>query len=245
MFCPNCGEMIQDNAAFCPNCGAIINKGANDVPAAAEAVVEEIAPAAVEAVVEEVAPAAVEAVEEAVAPAVNDLPEVVIPDEDEWKPTAPHLETEIPEIKPVEEPSAPWLKSAGITHEEKPVSLQKPAAEPAPAPAPVQPAPYTPAPASSAMVDSLSSSALTFGILSVCFCWVPILSIMALVFGAVAKKKGNTVRAMNGSITGKAKAGHILGCVGLGCSIGMTVFWTVYIILLVGVACAYSSYRYW
>lgn len=60
--------------------------------------------------------------------------------------------------------------------------------------------------------------------------------IPGIILGAMAKKQAQQFMAANGGrIFGKAKVGSILGRVGFGLGIGMTIFWAFYFIVIVGI----------
>ena len=69
-------------------------------------------------------------------------------------------------------------------------------------------------------------STLAFGILSLVFG-----PILAIIFGAIGRKKGNAYIAQGGTLTGAAKVGFILSKVGLILGIISTVFLVIYIVL--------------
>lgn len=75
-----------------------------------------------------------------------------------------------------------------------------------------------------------SVKALVFGVLSLCFFYVPILGI---IFANIARSTGAAILSMNprGAARGLAKAGRITGTVGLPLSIVYTVIIGLYILL--------------
>lgn len=85
--------------------------------------------------------------------------------------------------------------------------------------------------------------AMVFGIIAISFSTAPIFSIMAIIFGALARKWATPI-IFNYPYTGArlfAKAGRITGSIGLGLGIGFTVFWALYFVLLfvlMGIAAA-------
>ena len=90
--------------------------------------------------------------------------------------------------------------------------------------------------------DDGSGSILTFGILGLALCEVPILG---LIFAIMAIKKSGAFAATHGGTCyGKAKVGRILGIVGLVASIIMTIYWVVFIIACGAAASSYSHYYY-
>ena len=76
---------------------------------------------------------------------------------------------------------------------------------------------------------------LVFGILSLCFFYVPVLGI---IFACIARKSGAEILSMNprGAAKGLAKAGKITGTVGLPFSIIYTVIIGLYILLFIAAA---------
>ena len=69
---------------------------------------------------------------------------------------------------------------------------------------------------------------LVFGILS-----LVLGPILAIIFGAIGRKKGKAYIAQGGTLTGASKVGFILSKVGLILGIISTVFLVIYIILIV------------
>lgn len=81
---------------------------------------------------------------------------------------------------------------------------------------------------------------MIFGILSLQFSCAPILSILGIIFGALAKKWASSI-IDNYPYTGArlfAKAGHITGKIGVILGIIFTVFWAIYFTVLFGVLIA-------
>ncbi len=74
---------------------------------------------------------------------------------------------------------------------------------------------------------------LVFGILGLAFACTMIFSILGIIFSAIAMSKGSTFRMATGTIYGKAKVGRILGKAGLITGIIMSVFFVIYVIVLV------------
>ncbi len=69
---------------------------------------------------------------------------------------------------------------------------------------------------------------LVFGILSLCFACTFFLSFLGIIFGAISQSKSKTALSSNGSLSGKARTGRILGKVGLILGIVMTAIFAVY-----------------
>lgn len=78
--------------------------------------------------------------------------------------------------------------------------------------------------------SELASKALLYGILSVAFCEFPILSILAIIFGNLAKKYAGMHQNEFGYVLGKAGVGRGLGIGGTIAGIVMTVIWAIYFI---------------
>lgn len=85
---------------------------------------------------------------------------------------------------------------------------------------------YNAAPAQSVDAGSL----MIKGILAIALCWT---GIAGLILGSMAKKMAVQFMAQNnGQIFGKAKVGSILGRIGFGFGLGMTIFWGVYFLII-------------
>lgn len=72
---------------------------------------------------------------------------------------------------------------------------------------------------------------LTFGILSLVFSVV-----LGIIFGAIGRKKGKEFVAQGGELTGASKVGFILSKVGLILSILSTIFFVIYMIVIIAAA---------
>lgn len=76
-------------------------------------------------------------------------------------------------------------------------------------------------------------STLAFGILSLIFCGG---GLLGLIFGAIGRGRG---KRYPGTLTGASKAGYILSTIGMIVGIIMTIFWVVYLgIIIVGLIAA-------
>lgn len=127
------------------------------------------------------------------------------------------------------------------TKVEAPAAPQQPAYEapqqPAyvvPQPAPQQPAYVAPQAAPQAhdpYKDELAGSVLSKGIAGLAL--APVFGVPGIIVSAGAKRKAREYESRYGELSGKAKVGSILSKVGLPVSIGMTVMYFLYIIILV------------
>ena len=91
--------------------------------------------------------------------------------------------------------------------------------------------PYNEAPVyNNAPVSSVDEKSLMIkGILAIALCEF---GIPGIILGSMAKKMAAQFMAENGGqIYGKAKVGSILGKIGFGLGIGMTIFWGIYILI--------------
>lgn len=99
--------------------------------------------------------------------------------------------------------------------------------------------PYQPKPRAEDIpgLNQLVNSAFSKGLASTIMAELPIASIIAIIMGSKAKKLVNEADRLAAKYgikaPGKRTAAKILGNVGFGLGIGMTVFWTIYIIYLV------------
>lgn len=97
---------------------------------------------------------------------------------------------------------------------------------------PTQPVYAQPVAAPVQQLESLASSALTMGILSLVFACTFFISFLGIVFGAIGKGKAKQFALLNGLPAGKAKVGSILSTAGLIVGIIMTVILVIYIIAI-------------
>lgn len=77
---------------------------------------------------------------------------------------------------------------------------------------------------------------MVFGIIAAYFAWIPFTSIAGIIFGAIAKNKGLAIVNENPASAATrnfAKAGRITGKVGFIAGIIMTIFWSLYFILII------------
>ena len=148
------------------------------------------------------------------------VPEVVKAVAEE-KPVEPRFEEPAPTVtEPVYEEPAYQQPEAPVYQPEAPV-YQEPVVKSNPA------------------ADALSTPILVFGILGVAFCCMPyLISIMGIIFSAIAKKKVKAFEEAGGVLSGKAKVGSILAKVGMIVSIVMTAIFAVVIIALIIAAIA-------
>ena len=101
---------------------------------------------------------------------------------------------------------------------------------------PIQPVYVEPNYAPSHILDSLATTSLTMGILSLAFGCV-----LGLIFSIIGKKKAAEYGRHAGTITGKAKAGAILSKIGFILSLISTIFVAIYIMVIVIIACIYAE----
>lgn len=77
-------------------------------------------------------------------------------------------------------------------------------------------------------------SSMVFGILSIYFGFMPIFSILGIIFSGIARSRANRFLNdyPNASVRGIANAGRITGKIGLPVSIVFTVFWIIYFVAI-------------
>ena len=88
-----------------------------------------------------------------------------------------------------------------------------------------------------------SKSVLTWGILGLAFGVSFLLSILGIIFSAIAKSKAKNYLAANGVLDGKARTGNGLATGGLIAGIIFTVFFIIWVIAIAGAA-SYGYYYY-
>ncbi len=148
----------------------------------------------------------------------------------------PVVEAPVAEAPVVEAPVVEPVAAEAPVQEEIPVAAPAEAYVETPVAAPVyqqetfQQAPtFNAAPA--APVDA--GSLMIKGILAIALCGF---GIPGIILGSMAKKLAAQFMAANGGqIFGKAKVGSILGRIGFGFGIGLTIFWAFYFIIIVGI----------
>ena len=82
--------------------------------------------------------------------------------------------------------------------------------------------------------NGMAGQALTWGILSLAFSASGCLSLLGFIFSFIAKSKALAYERTFGVLEGKARVGRILGKVGFGVGLGMTIYMAFAV--LVGVA---------
>ena len=136
-------------------------------------------------------------------------------------------------------------------YQQAPYGYQQPYQAPA-YPYPPQPVyPYTPQtrPQDVPGLTNMVQSAFKKGLASTITSIFPIASIVGIILGASAKKsvkEADRLAAQYGTkAPGKRTAAKVLGNVGFGLGIGMTIFWLFYIILIIALLSATTNYPYY
>lgn len=83
--------------------------------------------------------------------------------------------------------------------------------------------------------QSLAKGILGFGIAAIVCAWIPIASILGIIFGAIAKGRAKTYDAMNYPSNGMRVTGKVLGLIGFIAGIIMTVYYSIYFIAILAV----------
>ena len=79
--------------------------------------------------------------------------------------------------------------------------------------------------------DEMAGEALKWGIISLAFAASGCLSLLGFIFSFIAKSRALAYRNVFGVLEGKAKVGRILGKVGFGLGLGMTIYIGVIIVI--------------
>ncbi len=79
--------------------------------------------------------------------------------------------------------------------------------------------------------DQMAGEALKWGIISLAFSASGCLSLLGFIFSFIAKSRALAYQNVFGVLEGKAKAGRILGKVGFGLGLGMTIYMAFCIVL--------------
>ena len=72
--------------------------------------------------------------------------------------------------------------------------------------------------------DQMAGEALKWGIISLAFAASGCLSLLGFIFSFIAKSRALAYQNVFGVLEGKAKAGRILGKIGFGVGLGMTIY---------------------
>lgn len=72
--------------------------------------------------------------------------------------------------------------------------------------------------------DQMAGEALKWGIISLAFSASVCLSLLGFIFSFIAKGKALAYQNVFGALEGRAKAGRILGKIGFGVGLGMTIY---------------------
>ena len=72
--------------------------------------------------------------------------------------------------------------------------------------------------------DEMAGAALKWGIISLAFAASGCLSLLGFIFSFIAKGKALAYQNVFGVLEGRAKAGRILGKIGFGVGLGMTIY---------------------
>ena len=140
-----------------------------------------------------------------------------------------------------EEPIAPTVEEP-VASVVEPVYEQPVYEQPA---APVYQQPVYRDPIVNEEAASLSTPILVFGIMGLAFACTFWLSFLGIIFSAIGKGKVKAFLAAGGQLSGKAKVGNILAKVGLIVGIILTVFFVIYLIVIIALAANHSGYRYY
>lgn len=89
------------------------------------------------------------------------------------------------------------------------------------------------------MKSEMAGQALTWGILSLAFSASGCLSLLGFIFSFIAKSKALAYEQTFGVLEGKARVGRILGKVGFGVGLGMTIY--MGLALLVSIAVGFAE----
>lgn len=72
--------------------------------------------------------------------------------------------------------------------------------------------------------DEMAGQVFKWGLLSLIFSGTVCLSLLGFIFSFIAKGKASSYETVFGEISGRAKAGRILGKIGFGLGLGMTIY---------------------
>ena len=89
-----------------------------------------------------------------------------------------------------------------------------------------------PSSVSEAVKDEMAGQVFKWGLLGVIFAGTFCLSLLGFIFSIIAKNQAANFERTFGEIKGRALAGRILGRIGFGFGLGMTIFFALYIFII-------------
>jgi len=91
--------------------------------------------------------------------------------------------------------------------------------------------------------NTMAIAGMILGILSIVFCWIPLLGLVLAIIGLILGVKGlNNAKQMEGKGKGFGIAGISCGSVGIVLSIIYTVFWLFFALIINETVNAYNTY---
>ena len=81
--------------------------------------------------------------------------------------------------------------------------------------------------------NAMAARVFKWGMRGIIFAHTVLLSLLGVIFSAIAKKQAEEFERTYGEIKGRALAGRILGRIGFGLGLGLTIFMVVYIFMIV------------
>ena len=91
--------------------------------------------------------------------------------------------------------------------------------------------------------NTMAITGMILGILSIVFCWIPILGLVLAIIGLILGVKGlNNAKQMEGKGKGMGIAGVSCGSVGIVLSIIYTIFWIFTVLIVKETINAYDTY---
>ena len=79
--------------------------------------------------------------------------------------------------------------------------------------------------------EEMAGQVFKWGLMSLIFSGTVCLSLLGFIFSFIAKGKASSYETVFGEISGRAKAGRILGKIGFGLGLGMTIYFAVCVML--------------
>ena len=89
----------------------------------------------------------------------------------------------------------------------------------------------TPNPVNEALKDEMAGQVFKWGLMGVIFANTGCLSLLGMIFSIIAKNRATNFERTFGEIKGRALAGRIMGRIGFGLGLGVSIFFTLYIFI--------------
>ena len=88
--------------------------------------------------------------------------------------------------------------------------------------------------------NAMAARVFKWGMRGIIFAHTVLLSLLGVIFSAIAKKRAEEFERTYGEIKGRALAGRVLGRIGFGLGLGLSIFMVVYVLIIIIFIAIYS-----